>query len=247
MTVTPVLPPDEHASRTTLAVSEIFGPTVQGEGPSAGQVAGFLRLGGCNLSCNWCDAAYTWDARRHDLRAEIDRVNIDTIAATLTAMETPLIVITGGEPLLHQHQRSWRRLLSTLHQARKRIEIETNGTVPATDHTVTRVDRIIVSPKLAHSGDPEYRRVWPDVIQAFRDIDKAIFKFVCRTVDDVDDVAAIVAAHEIPHGRTWIMPEGTSTEVLAPAMVRLADRAIAHRFNISGRLHISLWGNERGH
>jgi 7-cyano-7-deazaguanosine (preQ0) biosynthesis protein QueE len=246
MTVTPVLPPDERASRTTLAVAEIFGPTVQGEGPSAGQVAGFLRLGGCNLSCNWCDAAYTWDARRHDLRAEIARVNIAVIAARLTAMNTPMIVITGGEPLLHQHQRSWRKLIDDLHQARKRIEIETNGTVPPVDHTTHRVDQFNVSPKLAHSGDPEYRRIRPDVLRAFLDTRKAIFKFVCRTVADVDDVAATIAAHDIPHDLTWIMPEGTSTEVLAPTLARVADRAIAHRFNVTARLHIDLWGNGRG-
>jgi 7-carboxy-7-deazaguanine synthase len=44
-----------------LLVSEISGPTLQGEVPSAWQAAAFVRLGGCNLSCRWCDTAYTWD------------------------------------------------------------------------------------------------------------------------------------------------------------------------------------------
>ena len=44
-----------------LAVSEIFGPTHQGEGPSTGRLCGFVRLARCNLSCLWCDTPYTWD------------------------------------------------------------------------------------------------------------------------------------------------------------------------------------------
>ena len=43
----------------TLVVAEVFGPTVQGEGPSAGRRASFIRLGGCNLHCDWCDTKFT--------------------------------------------------------------------------------------------------------------------------------------------------------------------------------------------
>ena len=59
-----------------LVVAEIFGPTWQGEGPSAGQVAAFVRLGLCNLTCAWCDTAYTWDRSRFDLRAELRRMRL---------------------------------------------------------------------------------------------------------------------------------------------------------------------------
>ena len=54
-----------------LPVSEVFGPTIQGEGPHAGRRVYFVRLGGCNLSCSWCDSAYTWDGETYDLREEL--------------------------------------------------------------------------------------------------------------------------------------------------------------------------------
>ena len=64
-------------SKASLAVSEIFGPTLQGEGPSSGRRAMFLRLAGCNLSCSWCDTAYTWDWSRYDKKAEVTMMQVD--------------------------------------------------------------------------------------------------------------------------------------------------------------------------
>ena len=66
---------------TELLISEIFGPTIQGEGKSIGQTASFIRLGGCNLHCVWCDTPYTWDAARYDLREELTKIDIREIAS----------------------------------------------------------------------------------------------------------------------------------------------------------------------
>src|SRR5687768_9454687 len=87
---------------TELVVSEVFGPTWQGEGPSLGRRAGFVRLGRCNLACSWCDTPYTWDWDRFDPAVELTRMSVDAIADRIASMEVPLVVITGGEPLLQQ-------------------------------------------------------------------------------------------------------------------------------------------------
>ena len=85
-----------------LIVSEVFGPTWQGEGPSAGRVAGFVRLGRCNLACTWCDTPYTWDWSRFDPARELHERSVDSILSELDAMRVDMVVVTGGEPLLQQ-------------------------------------------------------------------------------------------------------------------------------------------------
>ena len=69
--------------------------TIQGEGFHAGKPAYFIRLGGCDVGCRWCDAKYTWNPRRYppvDVQVVIDRA---------LACPARAIVITGGEPLLY--------------------------------------------------------------------------------------------------------------------------------------------------
>ena len=69
--------------------------TIQGEGFHAGKPAYFIRLGGCDVGCRWCDAKYTWNPKLYpptDVRTVIDRA---------TACPAQAIVITGGEPLLY--------------------------------------------------------------------------------------------------------------------------------------------------
>lgn len=240
MTAVPV------ATHHTLVISEVFGPTAQGEGPSVGRRCSFIRTGGCDLACRWCDTPYTWDARRYDLRQELTRTPVADIVAKVAGHDTGMVVITGGEPLLHQKQPGWRALLAWLHRRAYRIEAETNATVAPDDFTALHVTAFNASPKLANSGEPADRRINPAAIAALARADTA-WKFVCRTVADVDEAAALAAAHNLPRHRVWIMPEGTSTEVLGPTMARIAGHAIASGFNITPRLHVEVWGSERGH
>jgi organic radical activating enzyme len=233
-------------TETTLVLAECFGPTVQGEGPSCGRRAAFIRLGGCNLSCSWCDSADTWDGGRFDLRQTLTRTPVEEIVARALVGAPGLVVITGGEPLLHQRQRAWDDLLVRLAAARVEIEVETNGTIPPTAHTASRVTRFNCSPKLAHAGDPEAKRVNGKAIAVLRWTDRAVFKFVCATAADVDEVAAFARAHNIPERLVWIMPEGTSHDRLQDRLAVLAEPAVAAGFNLSTRLHVHVWGDEKG-
>ncbi|MFE5027903.1 7-carboxy-7-deazaguanine synthase QueE [Streptomyces sp. NPDC056656] len=229
-----------------LVTAEVFGPTFQGEGPSSGRRASFIRLGGCNLHCSWCDTPYTWDADNFDLRAELTRVPVADLCTRALAGDPGLVVISGGEPLLHQKQPGWKELLDLLASAEVEIEVETNGTLAPTPFTAAMVDRFNVSPKLAHAGDPESARIRPDAIAALNSTGRASFKFVCRTSADVSQVAAHTSAWGIPSDRVWIMPEGTTSGTLHERLPVIAAPAIAEGFNVTTRLHVHAWGDQRG-
>jgi organic radical activating enzyme len=222
-------------------VSEVFGPTLQGEGPSAGQPAAFLRLGGCNLACSWCDTPYTWDASRFDLREEITSTDDNTIAAQLLAMSVDRLVITGGEPLLQQ-----RRLVQFLPEiayAFPHVEIETNGTQAPDTDLLPLVEQFNVSPKLAHAGNGD-KAIVPAVLRAFERTGKAVFKFVVATPADLCEVDQIVAESGLTD--VWLMPEGTKPEVLADRLGWVCDAALKRGWSASSRLHILAWNDERG-
>jgi 7-carboxy-7-deazaguanine synthase len=224
---------------STLVVSEVFGPTWQGEGPSLGRTAAFVRLGRCNLACTWCDTPYTWDWSRHDPAVELAERTVDDVLAQVDAMgPVSLLVVTGGEPLLQQS-----RLPALLAAAKDRglgIEIETAGTVAPSAEVVGLVDRFNVSPKLANSGNPVERRHRPDVLAAFQATGKAVFKFVVRSPDELDEVAGFGVEP------VWVMPEGTDAAVLTERLRALAEPVLARGWHLTPRLHVLLWGDRRG-
>lgn len=229
----------------TLVVSEVFGPTVQGEGPSLGRRAGFVRLGRCNLDCAWCDTPYTWDWDRYDPKVELHERPVADVVDQVAAMGVDRVVVTGGEPLLQQ-----RRLLPFLEAASARgwtVEVETNGTLAPTPETARLVGCFNVSPKLASSGVAADRAIVPAALRALAALGaegRAAFKFVATGVDDLDEVQAIVDEHGL--APVWVMPEGRSPEAVVEGGRRLADAVVARGWHLTTRLHVLLWGDERG-
>ncbi|HJW16941.1 MAG TPA: 7-carboxy-7-deazaguanine synthase QueE, partial [Flavisolibacter sp.] len=79
---------------TALPVMEHF-YTLQGEGVHQGKAAYFIRLGGCDVGCVWCDVKDSWDSSKHPL------LEIEYLVEQVKLAGSPIAVITGGEPLLH--------------------------------------------------------------------------------------------------------------------------------------------------
>jgi 7-carboxy-7-deazaguanine synthase len=127
-------------SITTLPVMESF-YTIQGEGFHQGRAAYFIRLGGCDVGCFWCDVKDSWDASKHPL------INIDEMVAGAKEYPGRLAVITGGEPLLHDLS----ELTSQLHEAGFETNIETSGSSPLSGEW----DWICLSPKKFKAPVPE--------------------------------------------------------------------------------------------
>jgi len=226
----------------SLVISEVFGPTFQGEGPSAGRRAGFVRLGMCNLNCSWCDTPYSWDWDHFDRHAELRRIELDDVLQMLSFMTVPLVVITGGEPLVQRkHLPELVHALAEHHD----VEIETNGTLdPGRGFERARFN---VSPKLANSGVSRERAWKLDVLARFARRPSTAFKFVCQRQVDLDEVAELVEAVGISPASVWVMPEGRMRGTLDDRMRLLAPEVLARGWNITDRLHVKVWGDARGH
>jgi 7-carboxy-7-deazaguanine synthase len=107
--------------------------TIQGEGFYQGSAAWFLRLGGCDVGCVWCDVKESWDATKHP------QIQLQAIIDNVTNTPTKIVVVTGGEPLMHNCQ----ALTTALHNANLQTNIETSGAYAVTGNW----DWICVSPK----------------------------------------------------------------------------------------------------
>jgi 7-cyano-7-deazaguanosine (preQ0) biosynthesis protein QueE len=232
----------------TLPVAEVFGPTFQGEGPSTGQLAYFIRFGLCNLSCSWCDTPYTWDDTRYDLDAQItDRPVLELVEAA-TASPAPLVVLTGGEPLLQGRKPAFADLVDRLLLDGRRIEIETNGTIPPPDH-LSELVRFNVAPKLGNAGmgsDQTLRRV---ALTRFAELacrGLAVFKFVVVDPADLTEIESIARTWQIPPASIWVMPEGVTSDQIVSRARLLADPVLNLGWNLTMRMHTVLWGDERG-
>ncbi len=226
----------------TLVVSEVFGPTWQGEGASLGRRAGFVRLGRCNLACTWCDTPYTWRWADHDPAVELSTQSVADVIQQLEAMAVGLVVVTGGEPMVQQ--RSLVPLLEGIGSRGWQVEIETAGTFAPLDEVTRLVDRWNVSPKLAGSGNALEARYRPDALRALEATGAAAFKFVVTDPGELDEVDRIV--RECGLIDVWVMPEGTDAATVVRRGRELADAVLGRGWNLTTRLHVLLWGDERG-
>jgi 7-carboxy-7-deazaguanine synthase len=234
--------------RDTLRISETF-LSLQGEGPSTGQRAVFLRLSGCNLSCTWCDTPYTWDWSRYDRGTETRLATPPSVAAEIATMAgdaTRLLVLTGGEPLLQQG--TVARTLDLLRDKRPslRCEVETNGTVVPSAHLAARVHRFVVSPKLANSGIRSRARTHLTALAEFAQQPRAVLKFVVAGPGDLVEAADTAAQADFGPERVWIMPVATDPQRCLDLMRELASPVLDAGFNLSSRMHLLLWGDIRG-
>lgn len=235
-----------------LHLAEVFGPTFQGEGPSLGRRCAFVRLAGCNLTCAACDTTYAWNGKKHKLRETIATATVDEVLESIEAMggSVPLglVVITGGEPLLHQQRPALRSLLHSLIARGIRVQFETNGTIEPACWLADLRDHVtyVVSPKICGplATDPAGKRIQQEVLANFAADPSTTFKIVVSTPGDVRVAALFASSFDIPRDRIWIMPEGVDPDSILDTGRRLANLVLANGFNLTSRLHVLLWPDQ---
>ena len=180
-----------------LRVSEHF-LSLQGEGPSVGTPAHFLRLQGCDVGCRWCDTKYTWDPAGG--RA---MTHTEAFAALRALGEASLLVVTGGEPLAHP---GIETLLEAALAEWPRVEVETSGLLPPP----MQHPRLFynVSPKLP-SVTPRSAETWRHAATFAADPNTHL-KVVIGDDPDEADALRLITEHALPRERVLVMPEDMS-------------------------------------
>ena len=216
-----------------MKVNEEFA-SIQGE-ISVGRLAYFIRLSGCNLACGFCDSKHAWDA---GVETKVDEL-------VTRAENFPMVVITGGEPMLQREEVA--KLVNKLKKKNPsiRIEIETNGTIQPTG--INKIDNVFfnVSVKLKNSDNEFSKRINRRVISWYNDVG-ANFKFVVDNQDDIDEVSLLVQDMGIKKGQVFLMPEGCDRDTQWKKTEKIITLAKNAGFNFSPRFHVLLWDTERG-
>ncbi len=165
-------------------VVEIFGPTIQGEGAEAGLSTHFIRVGGCDYRCSWCDTMYAVDPAI--VRATAEKLSSSEIVSRVSALpgRPDWVAISGGNPALHD----LGEVVAGLHQRGFLVSVETQGSRWAS--WLSDVDRLTVSPKPPSSGMATARHaeqhdlfMQQAIAQAARQL---VLKFVAFDQRDLD-------------------------------------------------------------
>ena len=233
-----------------LAIGDGLFYTLQGEGPTIGMPAVFLRLHLCNLKCDWsvhggeiCDAWYTWKTDTEEYWNEHHIIKFSEVWAYMQKVNCRRLVITGGEPLLQQHN-----IIEFLERTpvSYKIEIETNGTIVLDARLQQFADvQINCSPKLHKAGNDTRQTLVAYALNSIDTFHNSNFKFVVVDEDDLTEVVDIVNKFQLAKEKIIIMPEGTSAEVLSARMKELADKVKTLGFRLTPRLQCFLYGNTR--
>lgn len=178
-------------SSRLLPVMEHF-YTIQGEGFHQGKAAYFIRLGGCDVGCVWCDVKDSWDGGKHPLRS------VNELVDEVKKTEASMVVITGGEPLMHDLNELTQRLRSEGLQT----NIETSGSSPLTGDW----DWICLSPK-------KFKAPLPEILPLANELKIIIFNK--SDFDWAEKYAQLVS----PSCRLYLQPEWDKSAQMMPMIV----------------------------
>jgi 7-carboxy-7-deazaguanine synthase len=166
--------------------------TLQGEGYHQGKAAYFIRLGGCDVGCVWCDVKESWEASKHPLQT------IDEIVSGASAWPGRMAVITGGEPLMH----NLNELTSALHAAGFQTNIETSGAWPMSGSW----DWICLSPK-------KFKAPLPEILPLANELKVVVFNK--SDFEWAEKYAALVS----PTCKLFLQPEWSKSATVTPLII----------------------------
>lgn len=234
-------------SEDTLRISEIFGPTLQGEGALAGRPTVFVRTGGCDYRCSWCDTLYAVESK---YREEWKPMSAETVFAKVEALSggRPILVtLSGGNPAIQD----LGPLIKAGQEKNYSFALETQGSVA--QDWFQDLDFLTLSPKPPSSGMETDWNILNQCINNAKQNTEITIKIVI--LNEGDYTYAKQVAERYPDLRVYLQPcnhkveRDPDFEGLNERMRWLSDRVLKdrwHSVSVLPQLHVMLWGNERG-
>ena len=190
-----------------LPVMEHF-YTLQGEGFHQGKAAYFIRLGGCDVGCVWCDVKDSWDAEKHP------KYEVRSLMSEVGKTPAEIVVITGGEPLMHNLD----ELTNELQSGGLKTHIETSGAYPLSGTW----DWICVSPK-------KFKAPLPEILPLAHELKVVVFNK--SDFDWAEKYAGLVS----PSCKLYLQPEWDTAAEMTPLII---DYIKAHpQWELSLQIH----------
>lgn len=236
-----------------IRVSEIFGPTIQGEGLLIGQPTVFVRTGGCDYRCVWCDSLHAVDPRYRGDWEAMSTAAVWEKVTTLSGGQPLMVSLSGGNPAIQ----SFGALIRVGHVAGYRFALETQGSI-ARDWFAD-LDVLVLSPKPPSSSMDTDWAAFDDCLDMAGDGPQTALKIV--VFDDADYAYARQAAARYPQLPLYLQP-GNHTppppgeedarvdmDGVMERMHWLVDKVTRDRWfaaRVLPQLHVLLWGNRRG-
>ena len=153
------------------------------------------------------------------------------------------LVITGGEPLMQQDDLVE---LVTFLKPEFYVEVETNGTILPNNELTTLIDQWNVSPKTKNSGNPEKLCEDHDCYVFFSRQKNCYFKYVIEDENDLTEIKNLINKYDLDRNKVFLMPQAiTKPEIISREKI-VTKMAKDSKLSYSPRLHVSMWGNQRG-
>lgn len=233
----------------TLRIAEIFGPTIQGEGALIGEPTVFVRAGGCDYRCAWCDSLHAVDSKYRRDWAAMDPEQVWDEVQRLSGGRPLTVSISGGNPAIQD----FAPLIGLGKAEGYRFACETQGSVAR--GWFAELDTLVLSPKPPSSGETVDWAAFDACLKAAGDAPDTVMKIVI--FDDTDYQWARDAAARYPQLPLYLQPGNPDTDPDQPIdPQQITDRLLWLIEKVTGdgwfaprvlpQLHVLVWGNKRG-
>lgn len=238
-----------------IPVAEIFGPTIQGEGPHVGMQTLFVRVAGCDFKCAWCDSKFAWK-----IDGSIKRYGTKELADILVQecnnSKCSNVVLTGGNPCLYD----FKQVIDILHDNNITVDIETQGS--KMPDWLLDVDLLVISPKAPSSKQPDVYKTVNEYMKLLSSIrQKVAIKIPVFNEEDFEFAMKYYALVDyyrekdvdidlyLSVGNTNTTEAGDiSKRVLSDyeKLINMVANSYMERVFILPQVHTLVWGNKQG-